>query len=165
MNTLVLRRLGASFWFVPVLMVLASMAAAVALVETDLTGGRELAEWSPRLFGASAEGSRVMLSAKSGELQGRSRAPREGRGLDEPQRSRSSVTLSARDRRRHRRRRAWERQITGAARRDGPRRHPGIRWPDSVTRLLHGLAKVDHGCAPGEDEGGEGQGQDVHAKA
>lgn len=59
----VLQRLGASFWFVPALLVIASMAVAVLLVELDLAGARELAEWSPRLFGASAEGSRAMLSA------------------------------------------------------------------------------------------------------
>ncbi|MDP3619237.1 MAG: DUF2254 domain-containing protein [Ramlibacter sp.] len=53
----------ASFWFVPGLVVLASMAAALALVEFDGWKTQELAEWSPRLFGASANGSRAMLSA------------------------------------------------------------------------------------------------------
>lgn len=58
-----LQSLRASFWFVPALMVAGSMAAAVLLVELDTFQGRQLAEWSPRLFGASAEGSRAMLSA------------------------------------------------------------------------------------------------------
>lgn len=63
LRLVLLQRLGASFWFLPALVVLTSMAAAMLLVELDVAGGRELAEWSPRLFGASAEGSRAMLSA------------------------------------------------------------------------------------------------------
>lgn len=60
---LLLSRLRASFWFLPALVVLASMIAATLLVELDDVRGSGLAEWSPRLFGASAEGSRAMLSA------------------------------------------------------------------------------------------------------
>lgn len=56
-------RLRASFWFIPALVVLASMAAGVALVEVDARQTIDLAQWSPRLFGAGAEGSRAMLSA------------------------------------------------------------------------------------------------------
>jgi uncharacterized membrane protein len=55
--------LSDSFWFVPAGVVLASMLVAAALVELDTFQAGELAEWSPRLFGASAEGSRAMLSA------------------------------------------------------------------------------------------------------
>lgn len=55
--------LRASFWLVPALVVLASMLAAVLLVEVDAWKPSELAAWSPRLFGASADGSRSMLSA------------------------------------------------------------------------------------------------------
>jgi uncharacterized membrane protein len=55
--------LRASFWFTPGLIVLASMAAAVGLVELDAWQTADLAAWSPRLFGAGADGSRAMLSA------------------------------------------------------------------------------------------------------
>lgn len=57
------RRWRASFWFTPTLIVLASMTAAVLLVEVDGWDTGDLAEWSPRLFGAGADGSRAMLSA------------------------------------------------------------------------------------------------------
>lgn len=63
MKTILLQRLGASFWFIPAVVVVASMATAMLLVELDSAQGLELASWSPRLFGASAEGSRAMLSA------------------------------------------------------------------------------------------------------
>lgn len=56
-------RLDASFWFVPALIVAGSMAAAAALVELDTALSWALADWSPRLFGAGADGSRAMLSA------------------------------------------------------------------------------------------------------
>lgn len=55
--------LRASFWFTPALIVAASVAAALAMVELDAYRSGELAEWSPRLFGAGADGSRAMLSA------------------------------------------------------------------------------------------------------
>ncbi|MGV3570633.1 MAG: DUF2254 domain-containing protein [Ramlibacter sp.] len=55
--------LRASFWFTPALIVLASMVAAVSLVEVDAWQSADLADWSPRLFGAGADGSRAMLSA------------------------------------------------------------------------------------------------------
>lgn len=57
------RRWRASFWFTPTVIVLASMAAAVGLVEMDGWKTADLAAWSPRLFGAGADGSRAMLSA------------------------------------------------------------------------------------------------------
>lgn len=55
--------LRASLWFVPTLVVALSIIAAVTLVETDALVGLQLAESWPRLFGASAAGSRAMLSA------------------------------------------------------------------------------------------------------
>ncbi len=55
--------LRSSLWFVPTLIVLASMAAAVGLVEAHGWLGTDLPQRWPRLFGASAEGSRAMLSA------------------------------------------------------------------------------------------------------
>ena len=57
------RRLRASFWFTPALIVLASLALGALLVEFDVRREADLASWSPRLFGAGAEGSRAMLSA------------------------------------------------------------------------------------------------------
>lgn len=56
-------RLKASFWFVPALVVGVSMALGLVLVEVDSRQGLDLAGWSPRLFGAGADGSRAMLSA------------------------------------------------------------------------------------------------------
>ena len=50
--------LRASLWFVPSLIVLASMGAAVLMTETDGRVGLELATHWPRLFGASADASR-----------------------------------------------------------------------------------------------------------
>lgn len=55
--------LRASFWFAPALIVLASMTAGVVLVEVDAWHSVDLARWSPRVFGAGADGSRAMLSA------------------------------------------------------------------------------------------------------
>jgi uncharacterized membrane protein len=58
--------LRSSFWFVPSLMVAASIVLAVALVETDSAGSdRWLAQW-PRLFGAGPEGARQLLSTLAG---------------------------------------------------------------------------------------------------
>lgn len=56
-------RLRASFWFIPALIVLGSLALAVLLVEFEVWREGDLSQWSPRLFGAGAEGSRAMLSA------------------------------------------------------------------------------------------------------
>lgn len=53
----------ASFWFVPAVQVLVSLVAAVLLVEVDSSHGWQLAKFSPRLFGAGADGSRALLSA------------------------------------------------------------------------------------------------------
>jgi uncharacterized membrane protein len=54
--------LEASFWFIPAVIVLGSVGAAILLVEADF-GTADLALWFPRLFGAGADGSRAMLSA------------------------------------------------------------------------------------------------------
>jgi uncharacterized membrane protein len=60
--------LRASFWFVPALIVIASMALALGLIEAEsLVTSEALAEW-PRLFGAGAEGSRGMLEAIAGSV-------------------------------------------------------------------------------------------------
>jgi uncharacterized membrane protein len=56
-------RLRASFWFTPALILLGSVALAALLVEVDVRKQADLAGWSPRLFGAGAEGSRGMLTA------------------------------------------------------------------------------------------------------
>ena len=57
-----------SFWFVPSLAVVASIAAALALIEVDSAwGGRWLVQW-PRLFGVGAEGARQMLSTLAGSM-------------------------------------------------------------------------------------------------
>ncbi len=57
-------RLRSSLWFVPSLFVIGAMALALGLVEVDASGKwTDLQDRWPRLFGASAAGSRVMLSA------------------------------------------------------------------------------------------------------
>lgn len=56
-------RLRSSLWFAPSLIVAASLVLAAALVEVQGSGSDELAEEWPRLLGASADGSREMLSA------------------------------------------------------------------------------------------------------
>lgn len=60
---LLAERLKASFWFVPALVVVVSMALGMVLVAVDSRQGMDLGGWSPRLFGAGADGSRAMLSA------------------------------------------------------------------------------------------------------
>jgi uncharacterized membrane protein len=55
--------LRASLWFVPSLIVLASMAAALVLVERTGLLSDDLARQWPRIFGAGADGSREMLAA------------------------------------------------------------------------------------------------------
>lgn len=60
--------LRASLWFVPALMVAGAVIIALGLIEADSRLDREmLAEW-PRLFGASAEGARNILSAIAGSM-------------------------------------------------------------------------------------------------
>ncbi|RYY72153.1 MAG: DUF2254 domain-containing protein, partial [Comamonadaceae bacterium] len=55
--------LQSSFWFTPAWIVVCSMVAAAVLVEADALRLWDPAGWSPRLFGAGADGSRAMLSA------------------------------------------------------------------------------------------------------
>ena len=61
--------LRSNFWFMPTLIVLVSIALAVALIQVDSTGGsdRLLNQW-PRLFGSSAEGARGMMSTIAGSM-------------------------------------------------------------------------------------------------
>jgi len=60
--------LQSSFWFVPSLIVVANMAFAAVMVETDSAGSdRWLAQW-PRLFGVGADGARAMLSTLAGSM-------------------------------------------------------------------------------------------------
>ena len=63
-----LSNLRSSFWFVPLLILAFSIALAIALVQSHFTASSQwLARW-PRLFGASAEGSRQMLSTIAGSM-------------------------------------------------------------------------------------------------
>lgn len=57
------RALRSSLWFLPTLMLCASVAAAVGLVELQSTVEIDLSQRWPRLFGSGAEGARGMLSA------------------------------------------------------------------------------------------------------
>ncbi|NTW76238.1 MAG: DUF2254 domain-containing protein [Syntrophaceae bacterium] len=60
--------LRSSFWFTPSLIVLLSVALAVALIEADTAVSDQwLTRW-PRLFGAGAEGARGMMSTISGSM-------------------------------------------------------------------------------------------------
>ena len=60
--------LRSSFWFVPSLMVVANMAFAAMMIETDSAGSdRWLSQW-PRLFGVGADGARAMLSTLAGSM-------------------------------------------------------------------------------------------------
>jgi len=60
--------LRSSFWFMPSLIVLLSVAFAVAMIETDSAGSDQwLAQW-PRLFGAGAQGARGMMSTIAGSM-------------------------------------------------------------------------------------------------
>lgn len=57
-----------SLWFVPSLIVLASIALAVGLIEASSPATeRWLSQW-PRLFGAGADGARGMMSAIAGSM-------------------------------------------------------------------------------------------------
>lgn len=55
--------LRSGLWFVPTLMVLASIGLALALIEVQPLLQQDLSASWPRLFGAGAEGARGMLSA------------------------------------------------------------------------------------------------------
>ena len=60
--------LRSSFWFVPSMIVVASIVLAAVLVEVDsAVSDAWLAHW-PRLFGAGAEGARGMMSTIAGSM-------------------------------------------------------------------------------------------------
>jgi len=60
--------LRSSFWFMPSLIVVVSIALAIALIEADSAGSdRWLAQW-PRLFGAGPDGARGMMSTIAGSM-------------------------------------------------------------------------------------------------
>ena len=60
--------LRSSFWFVPSLILAFSIALAMALVQAHSPANSQwLARW-PYLFGASAEGSREILSTIAGSM-------------------------------------------------------------------------------------------------
>jgi len=60
--------LRGSFWFLPTLILAASIILAVSLIEADFTGSKEWAERWPRVFGAGAAGARGMLSTIAGSM-------------------------------------------------------------------------------------------------
>lgn len=60
--------LRSSIWFVPTLIVLASIGLAVVLIQADSTRSDQWLNQWPRLFGASAEGARGMMSTIAGSM-------------------------------------------------------------------------------------------------
>ncbi len=57
------------FWFIPSLIVIASITLAVVLIDADSAGSdRWLAAQWPRLFGAGAQGARDMMSTIAGSM-------------------------------------------------------------------------------------------------
>lgn len=61
-------QIHSSLWFVPTLIVLASVLLALGLVEFDRHAGGLLRQRWPRTFGVEAEGARSMLSAIAGAM-------------------------------------------------------------------------------------------------
>ncbi|NQV25902.1 MAG: DUF2254 domain-containing protein [Rhodopirellula sp.] len=60
--------LRSSFWFMPSMIVVASIVLAAILIEADYAVSNQwLAQW-PRLFGSGAEGSRGMMSTIAGSM-------------------------------------------------------------------------------------------------
>ena len=60
--------LRSSFWFVPSLIFLVSIALALALIELDSGDARPWTEQWPRVFGSGAAGARGMLSTIAGSM-------------------------------------------------------------------------------------------------
>ena len=60
--------LQASFWFVPSVIIVASILLAVALIEFDSTGSRPWMDRWPRLFGSGAQDARGLLSTIAGSV-------------------------------------------------------------------------------------------------
>ncbi len=63
-----LENVQASLWFVPVIMLIITIALALALIEIDSNVKTEWLIKYPRLFGLGADGSRGMLSAIAGSM-------------------------------------------------------------------------------------------------
>jgi uncharacterized membrane protein len=63
-----LARVGSSFWFLPSMIVLASIGLAVGLVELDAARGHDWMDDWPRLFGAGADGARGILATIAGSM-------------------------------------------------------------------------------------------------
>lgn len=61
-------RLGSSFWFLPSLMVTASMACALLFIEADNVGVTQSLNLWPGFFNTEAEGARLMLSTLAGSM-------------------------------------------------------------------------------------------------
>jgi uncharacterized membrane protein len=61
-------KLRSSFWFLPSLIVAGSIAVALVLVQVDTSGGQQWMSRWPRLFGASAAGTRGVLSTIAGSM-------------------------------------------------------------------------------------------------
>ncbi len=60
--------LRSGFWFTPTLIVVGGIVLAAALIEVDSArGGQWLSRW-PRMFGAGADGARLMLSTLAGSM-------------------------------------------------------------------------------------------------
>ena len=62
------RDLNSSLWFVPTLMVLASLVLAYSLVRLDLRIGHKWVSDYPLLFGSGADGARGVLTAIAGSM-------------------------------------------------------------------------------------------------
>ncbi|MBX7157711.1 MAG: DUF2254 domain-containing protein [Verrucomicrobiae bacterium] len=60
--------LRSSFWFIPALMVLGAGCLGVVLVELDTKIGANLVRFNARLFGASADGARGILTGVAGSM-------------------------------------------------------------------------------------------------
>jgi uncharacterized membrane protein len=60
--------LRASFWFVPLQIITASIVLALALIEADFTGSEQWQACWPHMFGAGAAGARGMLSTIAGSM-------------------------------------------------------------------------------------------------
>ncbi len=60
--------LRSSFWFMPSMIVLASIALAVVMIEADSAVSKQWLAYWPRLFGAGADGARGMMSTIAGSM-------------------------------------------------------------------------------------------------
>lgn len=60
--------LRSSFWFLPALIVIATIGLALGVIELDRRFGEELMQWSPRWFDNDPEGARSILQAIAGSM-------------------------------------------------------------------------------------------------